>query len=234
MLEEIPEEPHRRSMYEVSKEIRESKSSVSRLMYVGKINTERSPKIDLSDEFSRWCKETGTSLTGLLITTGNYIIHILEGDSESLLNVVKWTEKLMKQDPVPFTGLTIPIFTEENPKRVFRFWSNAITPPDSTGEEEPEEIIPEDISWGLYSMLLEIGSKLGERYSGDDENSSAISAAIKSITSSKKLLPKQETLSLLLKKEFPSVSDFCEIYIMPIDIVLDNEIIWPCPPELNF
>ena len=233
-MEQTDEEPHRSSMYEVSKEIRESKQSVSRLMYVAKINTERSPKIDVAEEFSKWMKESGSFVTGILITTGNFIVHLLEAETEVLISIVKWKERLMMQDPPPFNGLSIPVFTEENPRRVFRFWCSAITPPDSTGEEEPEDITIDEVSWGLYSMVMEIGTKLVERYSGDGDNTSVISNTIKSITSSKKLLPKQETLSLLLKKDFPSLYDFIEIYLTPIDIVLENEIIWPCPPELTF
>jgi hypothetical protein len=233
-MEEIPEEPHRRSMFEVSKEIRESKQSVSRLMYVGRINVERSPKIDLADEFSKWLKESESFVTGLLITTGNYIVHLLEAETEVLINVVKWQEKLMKLEPPPFAGMSVPVFTEENPKRIFKFWSSAVTPPDSTGENEPDEIQVDEVSWGLYSIIMEIGTKLSEKYSGDGENTTGISNAIKAITSTKKLLPKQETLSLMLKKDFPSLNDFIDIFVAPIDIVLDNEIIWPCPPELTF
>lgn len=83
-------------------------------------------------------------------------------------------------------------------------------------------------------MLIEIGAKLGERYSGEQNNPGLLSGALKAITSSKKLVPKQEILGLLLSDKFSSIQDFNDIYITPIDIVFDNELIWPCPPELNF
>ena len=234
-MEETQEEPHRKSMYEVSKEIRESKTSVSRIMYVARLNTEdRQHKLDLNEEMNRWLKETNSSMTGLLIATGNYIIHLAESDTETLFKLVAWNEKLMKQEPPPFTSFTIPVFTEENPRRLFKFWSYTTIPPDSTGEEDPEDFLPEDISWSLYSLLIEIGAKLGERYSGEQNNPGLLSGALKAITSSKKLVPKQEILGLLLSDKFSSIQDFNDIYITPIDIVFDNELIWPCPPELNF
>lgn len=235
MSEDNQEEPHRRSMYEVSKDIRESKNTISRVMYVLKINTEdRTHKVDLNEETSRWIRENDAKVTGLMIGTGNYVVHLLESDTETLFKFISWNEKLMKQEIPPFTAFTIPVFTEENPKSIFRFWSYTTTPPDSTGEEDPDEFLAEDISWSLYSILTEIGTKLGERYTGDQSNSSEFTGAIKSIFSSKKLLPKQEILSLLLTDSFPSIHDFIEIYITPIDIVFDNELIWPCPPELKF
>jgi hypothetical protein len=234
-MEETGEEPHRQSMYEVSKEIRESKTSVSRLLYVARLNTEdRSHKTDLNEETSRWIRECGSQVTGLMIVTGNFMIHLLESDTPTLFAFVKAVEKQLKQEPPLFTSLTLPVFTEENPKRVFRFWTYTTTQPDSTGEEDPEVFLPEDIAWGLYSMLLEIGVKLSERYTGDSNNPSALTTAIKAITSSKKLLPKQEILGLLLSDKFPNLAEFFEIFITPIDIVFDNEQIWPCPPELTF
>ena len=60
-------------------------------------------------------------MTGLLIATGNYIIHLAESDTETLFKLVAWNEKLMKQEPPPFTSFTIPVFTEENPRRLFKF-----------------------------------------------------------------------------------------------------------------
>lgn len=53
-MEESQEEPHRRSMYEVSKDIRESKIAVSRILYVGKLNVEdRHHKMDIGEEMNK-------------------------------------------------------------------------------------------------------------------------------------------------------------------------------------
>lgn len=227
--EEIQEEAHRRSMYEVSKEIRESKTSVSRLMYIGKVNKDDPQhKFDISEEIFRFKAKNSLDFTGLLISTGSYIIHLVEGSTETLFTLVKWNENLMKQDSAPFTALTFPVFTEENPKSLFKYWTSVSSNPQSSGEEDPENFLPEDISWGLYSNMLEIGSKNGQL------SSQEMTDKIKQISSSKKLLFKQEVLSLLLTDKFPSLLDFIEIYIAPIDIVFDNELVWPCPPELNF
>ena len=234
-MEETEEEQPRRSMYDASKQIRESKFPVSRLMYVAKLNTEdRQHKLDLSDEMNRWIKDSGAQVSGLLITSGTCVVNLVESDTDTLLRLVAWNERLMKQEPAPFTAFTIPIFTEENPRRIFKFWSSTSVPPDSTGEEDPEGFLPEDISWGLYSIITEIGAKFAERYPGDQNNPGAVSGALKAILGSKKLVPKQEVLSLLLTDQFPSIQDFNDIYNTPIDIVFDNELIWPCPPELNF
>ncbi|OMJ76288.1 hypothetical protein SteCoe_24384 [Stentor coeruleus] len=227
--EEIQEEAHRRSMYEVSKEIRESKTSVSRLMYIGKINKDDPQhKFDINEDINRFKTKNGVEFTGLLISTGSYIIHLVEGSTETLFALVKWNEKLMKQDPAPFTALTFPVFTEENPVSLFKYWTSALTNPQSSGEDDPENFLPEEISWGLYSNMLEIGTKHGQL------STMEITDKIKQSSNSKRLLFKQEVLSLLLTDKFPNLQDFIEIYIAPIDIVFENELVWPCPPELNF
>lgn len=234
-MEEVQEEPHRRSMYEVSKEIREAKFSVSRLMCVAKINTEdRQYKFDLNDEITRWIHDSNSQVTGLLIASGPLIAHLIESDTETLFKFVAWNEKLMKQEPAPFTVFTIPVFNEENPKRIFKNWTYIATNVNSTGEKDPEVFLPEDISWGFYSIFMEIGAKLTERYSGEQNTSAGVAGAIKAILNSKKLQPKQEVFDLLFTDNFPSIQDFNEIYLTPIDIVFDNELSWPCPPELNF
>ena len=234
-MAEDTQEERRSSMYDRSKEMREANTVVSRMMYVARLNTEdRQHKVDFNEDMNRWRKESNSQVTGLMVATGNYVFHLIESDTETLFKLIAWNEKMTKQEPPIFTAFTIPVFTEENPRRIFKNWSFATIPPDSSGEEDPETFLPEDISWTVYSNITEIGIKLGERFSGDSSNNVGLAAAIKAISSSKKLFPKQEVLSLLLTDKFSSIQDFNDIYITPIDIVFDNELIWPCPPELNF
>ena len=73
-MEEAQEEP-RLSMYDVSKEIREQKFPVSRVMYIAKFNTEDSQhKFELNDEMNRWRKDSGAEVTGLMILSGTSIM----------------------------------------------------------------------------------------------------------------------------------------------------------------
>ena len=73
-MEEAQEEP-RLSMYDVSKEIREQKFPVSRVMYIAKLNTEdRQHKFELNDEMNRWRKDSDAEVTFLMILSGTSIM----------------------------------------------------------------------------------------------------------------------------------------------------------------
>lgn len=136
-------------------------------------------------------------------------------------------------DTPPFTGINIISFTEENPKKIFGYWAPITLPPTSSGEEEPAQINVEETCWQLYSNMIQVGARLAGLFVNDQTPSaSGLAAAIKS--KSKELIPHQEQLNIFMSDKFPSLMDFQGIYVLPLDIVFDNELVWPCPPELTF
>jgi hypothetical protein len=48
------------------------------------------------------------------------------------------------------------------------------------------------------------------------------------------LIPTPDTLGALCTERFPSLSEMIDEYLEPDDVMLDNEHIWPVPPELEF
>ncbi|CAG9320418.1 unnamed protein product [Blepharisma stoltei] len=233
-MEDSQEEPHRRSMYEVSKDIRESKNAVSRVLYIGRLNVEdRHHKIDIGEDMNKWVKERQPGISGLCISTGNYCVHFIEASSELIFQHIQWVQQLLRLDTPPFTGVNVIAFTEENPKKMFGYWSSITLPPTSSGEEEPAQINVEEMCWQLYNNMNTVGTRLSMVFGNDQTPStSGLAAAIKS--KSKELIPHQELLNILMSDKFPSIADFIGIYILPLDIVFDNELVWPCPPELTF
>ena len=233
-MEDLSEEAYRRSIYEVSRDIRRSKEAVSRLLYIGSINVEeKHHKFDIGEETSKWLKERNASATGLVIISGNFFIHIVEDTSEVLFDLVYWVKDLISRDPPPFKKISIISFTEENPSRIFSYWSYISTPPLSTGDDDGATVDAEEMIWQLYNNISQVGIRLSKFFVGDQQPTpSGLAAAIKS--TSKELIPTQETLALMLGNSFSSIEDFISIYIAPMDIVFENELVWPPPPELTF
>lgn len=171
-------------------------------------------------------------MTGLIILTGNFFIHFVESDSETLFALVNWVHELLRREISPFKKVNVISFTEENPQRLFNYWSHIPTQPQSTGEEEPTEFVTEEVTWKLYEDMLQVGTRLSKFFTDQKPTPSGLAAALKS--TSKELIPTQERLNLMLSCEFPSIEDFEEIYMSGIDIVFEDELVWPPPPERTF
>ena len=81
--------------------------------------------------------------------------------------------------------------------------------------------------------MSQVGLRLSKVFGNDQQPTpSGLAAAIKS--TSKELIPTQEMLALMLTKDFSSIEDFQEIYMSPLDIVFDNELVWPPPSDITF
>lgn len=207
----------------------EPKLNISHLLFIGKTSKDTSQGIfSFQEEVNYWKKRNNMLFNGLLISSGNYIINLVEGSTETLFCLVKWIEDFIKQNPTCFSALTFPIFIQKISRFLFKNWTNVVCESCKTSEEDLENYLPESVSWSLYYNLVDIGCKYGHL------NSLEICQKIMEMSRMKKLFLKQKILGILLTDKFPSLQDFFEIYVSPIDIGIGGEIIWQCQEGLVF
>jgi hypothetical protein len=80
--------------------------------------------------------------------------------------------------------------------------------------------------------MCEIGPRITQVLAGKAPTGNALASALKS--NAMDLIPPPEALSMLSGELFPSLTSLYAEYIEPPDVCLDNEYIWPVPPELEF
>ncbi|OMJ83407.1 hypothetical protein SteCoe_15675 [Stentor coeruleus] len=206
---------------ETKGELQEQKPSISHLLYICEIS-KVNPQgfFTFQDEVNYWKKHNNLLFNGLLINSENYIIHLVEGSTETLYHLVKLTEDLIKKNSTYFSGLTFPIFIQKISRTLFKNWTIISCEPFKNNEEDLEKYLPEVVSWSLYYNLVDIGSKYGHL------NSLDICKEIMKMPRIKKLFLKQKILKILLSDKFPSLQDFIEVYVSPIDICVDSEMMW--------
>lgn len=225
---------NRKSMFDVSKELRQASQVVSRMLIVSKSNPEeRNPKMDVAEEMQKWITQNAPSATGLLVFSGSFTIHLVEDSSENLFKLVAFTKSLLELENPPIARASVVAFTEENPDRVLKHWCSVTGNSSSSGEEVPEQVDTAQVSWTLYNNTLQIATRMAKYFRGDQKPSQKeLESALKS--SSRELLPEQEALAVAVTQHFTSIYDFEEIYLSTLDIVFDSELVWPCPEELSF
>lgn len=233
-MEDLSEEAYRRSMYEVSRDIRKRTEAVSRLLFIGEIRYEGSqPAIDIGEETSKWFRDRNSTATGLIIITKKFFQHIVEDSSESLFELLYWIRELVNRDNPPLLKVSVISFTEENPSRIFTYWNYITQSAKDTGEDKTLSIEPEEMQWQLYNNICQVGIRLSKLFVGEPQPTRVgLGAAMKS--TSKELKPSQETLEVMLGEGFSTIDDFISIYVAPINVVSDSELVWPPPPELSF
>jgi hypothetical protein len=133
----------------------------------------------------------------------------------------------------PYTAVNAINFTEENPTRMFSHWVTKAISLQGSGTEE--EIQSKDVPmrcWEIYSNICEIGPRITQVLAGKTPTGNALASALKS--NAMDLIPLPETLAMLAGEKFTPLEMLYDEYLEPQDVCLDNEYIWPEPPELEF
>lgn len=226
------EDHSRRGLYDVTRSMREQSSSISRLVYACRLSEERGVP-DIGNLTEQWVNDCAEKGTGILLISGSYSIHILEGSSKYLYEHINWVRATMLAKITPLLNVNIIGFSEQNPGRFYQFWASRAIGVQTTGEEYDEKANVEELSWTVYNNLCQMGPKLAQVLGTNRQpNSNALAAALKS--TSRELIPSTELLVFLAGSRFTSIEEYISMYNEPMDIVLDNELVWPCPPELSF
>lgn len=218
------------SLYTIAKTLRESKTSFSRVCYVAKLSSDdRGAR--LRDDTERWARSQGDEVTGLMLVVSNLCIHLFEGSSQKCFEVLKWNRSLSSNGPAPFVSLNVIAFTEENPTRCFGYWASKQLNVQG-GEEGFGDVEIEEQSWDVYWKMCQIGPRISTVLGNRAPSGASLESALKSTAMD--LVPLPEVLSVLSSPNFTSLDDFIDMYSKPPEITLDNEPVWPPPPEVEF
>lgn len=233
-MEEVTSRVSSRSLYDVIRQLRTQRSQISRLLYVGRLNTEdRLSRIDIGEETEKWIFDNGKDdFTGIQLSIAQHFIHILESSStDSLYSLLHWLRRLNETEHPPFSALNVIALTEDNPTRLYGFWAQK-TIPAKASNEEMSYIRGEEKASEVYTNMCMIGQKVSQILGPKVNTGSALASALNSTATD--LIPSPELLAALCSDKFPALEDFWDMYQGPINVVQDNELIWPTPPELEF
>ena len=228
-------EQERESLLNIVRQIRQQSSPVSRLLIIAKSNSDSKNKLDPADDAENWIKNNCQEgdATGILLVLGSFVIHLFEAPTDISIGLMKHMREQRDLAVPPYLTVNVINFTEENPSRMFSHWMNkqiSITG-SSTADECAQSEIPIK-SWEVYHNICEIGTRITMTLAGKQPTGNALATALKS--NAMDLIPQQEQLLMLTSDSFTSLEQLYNEYIEPQDVCLDNEYIWPVPPEMEF
>ena len=234
--QELQPEQERESLLNVVRSIRQQSNPVSRLLYVAKINSDSKNKLDPADDTEQWIKNNCQEgeATGILLALGSFVVHLFEAPSDCSVALMKYLTELRSNAVPPYLTINVVNFTEENPTRMFSHWMNKQMP--LTGSSTAEECTKAEIpirSYEVYKSVCQIGPNIIQAMGGKQQpTGSSLTQALKGNCVAN--IPSQEVLLMLTSEDFTSLDQLYSEYMEPQDVCLDNEYIWPVPPELEF
>eukprot|EP00047_Mylnosiga_fluctuans_P014975 m.42470 g.42470 ORF g.42470 m.42470 type:complete len:228 (+) comp5728_c0_seq1:50-733(+) len=221
-------EEHRNSLYEVIAKARRfetTKAMLGRLVMVSRVLTEDKEAVAVrSEEFLRAaCKGP---YSGLLLVYPKHAIFFLETHVDVTVPFVKFIGGLEKEG---LLGGTRVLQTTDASRTVYKTFSHRVInlAATKTTEHKPAEALDVVVAEALGNMTklgLFISSLPKESLQGVLDN---LHEAVPELMCSQGLLE-----HLLKAEDLDGVPEYLARYAGPVDIVLDNEVVWPHPVRL--
>ena len=208
---------------------------VSRIVLSGVLTTGESSKglfeALMSDEMGFNGEQGEPLFTGILMETSRNFIHYLEGTSENVLKyIVLLNSKIDEYDTCH--DVVVASHTDDVGSRAYSKWVHCEqhNPGGNiTVKRDQLKVLIVDI----IQNLTELGSMI---YQKERLQMMQFLTGLK--TSNPDILPTASQIDCIITKPgiayCLSVSEFCQIYCEPVDLVLHSELIWPPHPPLAF
>ncbi|XP_071509520.1 testis-expressed protein 47-like [Diadema antillarum] len=210
------------------------KSLLHRLVYVAKLHDSLSDKRDLGAHYERQFKNwqnhfQGEGATGMLLVYPNHFVHLVESSSEMLMALIRDL-----RDMIEGGGLVeqskILVISSNVPTRLFSQWSFRVLNLPASRLQEYETTEPiEKLAPECLALMLKLGSYLAKQPK----------ITLKTVMDQlhekvpELLIPQDLIGYLLFTPDLCTPAEFLQRYDSPMDVVLDNELVWPLPTK-NF
>lgn len=215
----------------------------SRVMYLGtkkkkkekkKEKMQKKSKLALFHEqlFSTVDHELSDFPYGLLYESSDHCIHILEGKMENILSFLQNLNKAMKKEDSELTNVSILYYSDDIGNKMFPRWGYQNVS-GFMDEDEEEYILKTKKDWMtlIYHTehkLLNIGKRILHLRPQEMEHQ-----LFSYLNQAPHLIPSPFSMKELAKCEYClSLEEFCEVYCSPVDLTLDDELIWPTKESL--
>ena len=198
-----------------------------RILYVAKISeTEIKGDVEnsMNNRFRELIKEP---ITGLKLIIGAWTIHLVEGNTHTLKNLMKAINNTMTGQHPFYNHAWVLHFVDEAPTRVFNQWVCKSVVIGGAGKEL-KSLNPLDKAYTIYEAMLEIGKQLV----GKDLSHNKDPTFLKNLVQDS--LPVGDELASACTDQEMSLNEFVQFLLDPPDILLEKELVWPVEPDLMY
>lgn len=211
----------------------ESKSMIFSLVYVSRLSGGSMERKTIGSHYEQLAKECQNRYqvdgpTGLLLVYPMHCVHILEATHEMVLAVIRDLHEMSSING--YLSETKLLSVASNVSRLYSQWSYRVLniPVISKGEMYETSSPLEDVVSSTLDNLYQLGTQLAKlsqtelkRYL-DDLKRTALN-----------LLPRQDMLEYFLSNsEMTTPTDYLAMYMKPLNITLESEVVWPLPLRL--
>nr|XP_002128703.1 testis-expressed protein 47-like [Ciona intestinalis] len=204
------------------------KALLHRLVYIAKLSPELLDKRDLGYYYEELFKELQNThqaegVSGILLIYPGYAVHFIESSSDMIYSILRDMDKLVSQGNTLITDPKILTLSHDVPTRLYQAWSYRVLNITSGREEyEGKEGVDELVVEAVTSLL-----KLGMFILKSPKLN--VTSAMDTLheTVPDLLIPQDQLAFLIKRPELDSPAAFLKLFDQPVDIALDNELMWP-------
>nr|BBJ36798.1 inner-arm dynein f/I1 light chain with BLUF domain [Ciona intestinalis] len=204
------------------------KALLHRLVYIAKLSPELLDKRDLGYYYEELFKELQNThqaegVSGILLIYPGYAVHFIESSSDMIYSILRDMDKLVSQGNTLITDPKILTLSHDVPTRLYQAWSYRVLNITSGREEYEGKEGVDELAVEAVTSLLKLGMFILK--SPKLNVTSAMDTLRETVPD---LLIPQDQLAFLIKRpELDSPAAFLKLFDQPVDIALDNELMWP-------
>ncbi|XP_002128703.2 testis-expressed protein 47-like [Ciona intestinalis] len=204
------------------------KALLHRLVYIAKLSPDLLDKRDLGYYYEELFKELQNThqaegVSGILLIYPGYAVHFIESSSDMIYSILRDMDKLVSQGNTLIADPKILTLSHDVPTRLYQAWSYRVLNITSGREEyEGKEGVDELVVEAITSLL-----KLGMFILKSPKLN--VTSAMDTLheTVPDLLIPQDQLAFLIKRPELDSPAAFLKLFDQPVDIALDNELMWP-------
>jgi len=211
------------------------KSLIHCLVYVGRLNSEQTNSQQaVADFHERFFKSFGSqfqveSITGLLLLYPGHFMHVVEGPEGILKELIygvcdKMSGNVMKD-------VKLLVYRNDAPARLFHQWSSRVLNLISVRMDESKN---QDSIESKVTDAINLVMKLAKELSTIPRSQLKSNLDQLATKYSSLLLPQDLIENLIKSKELSLLNTYQSKSLQPMQITLDNELVWPMESNFSF
>eukprot|EP00762_Andalucia_godoyi_P005308 ANDGO_06783.mRNA.1 hypothetical protein LPMP_241270 len=168
------------------------------------------------------------SVTGIQLGLSTFVATLVEA-SPSVLESMYETIMVHHLYHSTFDDIRVIAYTDDIPKRSFHTFVNKdVAPPNADVQLDDENLVANLAD--LYLNFVQLGDAMaGKR----DSQLASFLETMK--TTCAHLFPSAELLKqIFIVENVISIDEFLDAFVRPLDVTLDNEVVWPAPVPVAF
>ncbi|XP_014671076.1 PREDICTED: uncharacterized protein C7orf62-like isoform X2 [Priapulus caudatus] len=207
-----------------------------RLVYLAKFRSPKTGRDELGPYYEKQLRAAhasnglqGEHITGLLLIYQNHVVHIMEGSSEMLMQMIRGLDGQTSNMTGLFIETKVLIVSHDIPSRLYETWQYRVLTMTLARLEEykTHETIETTVIESL-TTLLKLGSHIAKQ---PKVHRKAVLDSLQEKVP--ELLLQQDVIVYLLQsKELCTPSQYLEAYDSPLNVVLDADLTWPIATRL--